>query len=194
MRWWLNAENSWAGSSTTSSITHGFLNASVSLPPTLTNVGSTTVYYKVAKDNYTTKTGSYTCTMGSKAMTVSASNKSKVYDGSALTCSITVTTPTSGATIKYGTASGTYNLTSAPTQTNVGSQTVYYQVTGSNFTTKTGSFTCSVTKATMDASLAGNSKTYDGTALTCNGGTQTGVPSGSTITYGTPADDGGSHL
>ena len=153
--------------------------------PTLTNVGSTTVYYKVAKDNYTTKTGNYTCTMGSKAMTVSASNKSKVYDGSALTCSITVTTPTSGATIKYGTASGTYNLTSAPTQTNVGSQTVYYQVTGDNFTTKTGSFTCSVTKATMDASLAGNSKTYDGTALTCNGGTQTGVPSGSTITYGT---------
>ena len=155
-----------------------------STAPTLTNVGSTTVYYKVAATDYTAYEGRYTCTMNSKAMTVSASNKSKVYDGSALSCSISVSVPSSGATIKYGTSSGSYTLTSAPTQTNVGSQTVYYQVTGSNFTTKTGSFTCSVTKATMDASLAGNSKTYDGAALTCNGGTQTGVPSGSTITYG----------
>ena len=153
--------------------------------PTLTNAGTTTVYYKVAATDYTAYSGSYTCTMNTKAMTVSDDDKSKVYDGSALTCSVSVSVPSSGATIKYGTTSGTYNLSSAPTQTNVGSQTVYYQVTGNNFTTKTGSFKCSVTKATMNASLAGNSKTYDGSALTCNGGTQTGVPSGSTITYGT---------
>ena len=158
--------------------------------PTLTNQGSTTVYYQVTASNYTTKTGSYKCTMNPKAMTVSAGDKTKVYDGSALTCSVSVSVPSSGATVKYGTSSGSYTLTSAPTQTNVGSQTVYYQVTGSNFTTKTGSFDCSVTKATMNASLAGNSKTYNGSALTCDGGTQTGVPSGSTITYSTTNGSG----
>ena len=123
--------------------------------PTLTNVGSTTVYYKVALTDYTPATGSYTCTMNAKAMTVSASNKSKVYDGSALTCSVSVSVPNSGATIKYGTTSDTYDLTSAPTQTNVGSQTVYYQVTGDNFTTKTGSFNCSVTQANNPITIDG---------------------------------------
>ena len=161
--------------------------------PTLTNTGSTTVYYQVTASNYTTKTGSYKCTMNSKAMTVSAGNKTKVYDGSALTCSVSVSVPSDGATIKYGTSSGSYTLTSAPTQTNVGSQTVYYQVTGSNFTTKTGSFTCSVTQAdgsttikdgSTDVTNKSGSTAYPGTkslTITCAGGATSNI----TATSGT---------
>ena len=158
--------------------------------PTLTNVGTKMVYYRVAKSGYTTYQGSYTCTMGNKAMTVSASNVSKVYTGSAQSCAnVSVSVPSDGK-IQYKTSSSASYSDTVPTLTNVGSTTVYYQVTGSNFTTNTGQYTCSITKATMSASLAGNSKTYNGSALTCDGGTQSGVPSGSEITYSTTNGSG----
>ena len=62
------------------------------------------------------------------------------YDGEAHTIEgLTVTSPESGATVKYGTVSGTYNLTEAPSFTDAGTHTVYYQVAASGWVTKTGS-------------------------------------------------------
>ncbi|MBQ6420199.1 MAG: InlB B-repeat-containing protein [Clostridia bacterium] len=62
------------------------------------------------------------------------------YDGEPHTIEgVTVTSPESGATVKYGTVSGTYNLTEPPTFTDVGTHTIYYQVSASGWVTKTGS-------------------------------------------------------
>ena len=118
--------------------------------PTRTDVGTTTVYFKIIASEYTETTGSFTITINKANMTVSKSNYSGTYDGNAHTGSVSVTKPTSGATIKYGTTSGTYNLSSAPTRTDVGTQTVYYKVTASNYNDSIGSFTITINKANSE--------------------------------------------
>ena len=77
-------------------------------------------------------------------MNVTASGYTGTYDGKAH--GITVSAP-EGATVKYGTTSGTYNLTAAPTYTNAGTYTVYYQVTKTGYTTVTGNKTVTIGKA-----------------------------------------------
>ena len=104
-------------------------------------------------DNYTyaTKTASYTIGVGTAAMTVSATGYSGTYDNSAH--GITVNAP-EGATIKYGTAEGTYTLEASPTYTTSGEYTVYYQVTKPGYTTVTGSATVTISKAAGSISYA----------------------------------------
>ncbi len=72
---------------------------------------------------------------GTGIMSVTASGYSGIYDGDPH--SITVIAP-SGATIKYGTTEGVYDLTTNPTYTDADSYTVYYQVTKSGYATVTG--------------------------------------------------------
>ena len=67
-----------------------------------------------------------------------------MFDGNAH--GITVTS--SGATIKYGTSSGSYTLDASPTYTNVGTYTVYYQVTKAGYTTVTGSEVVTINQLT----------------------------------------------
>ena len=93
---------------------------------------------------YATKTASYTIGVGTAAMTVSATGYSGTYDNSAH--GITVNVP-EGATIKYGTAEGTYTLEASPTYTTSGEYTVYYQVAKPGYTTVTGSATVTISKA-----------------------------------------------
>ena len=138
--------------------------------PTITNAGETTVWYKLTKTNYNDKIGSYTCTLDTKDMTVSASGVNLTYSGSAQSCAggVTVSDPSSGATIKYtDTMGGTYSTT-APTLTNVGSKTIYYQVTAGNYTTNTGSYTCAMTTANgqLELSATSGSVTYPTTTGT----------------------------
>ena len=104
-------------------------------------------------DNYTyaTKTASYTIGVGTAAMTVSATGYSGTYDNSAH--GITVNAP-EGATIKYGTAAGTYTLEASPTYTTSGEYTVYYQVAKPGYTTVTGSATVTISKAAGSISYA----------------------------------------
>ena len=104
-------------------------------------------------DNYTyaTKTASYTIGVGTAAMTVSATGYSGTYDNSAH--GITVNAP-KGATIKYGTAAGTYTLEASPTYTTSGEYTVYYQVAKPGYTTVTGSATVTISKAAGSISYA----------------------------------------
>ena len=113
---------------------------------TIVGNGSTTITATVTDGtNYTyaAKTATYTLSVGTAAMTVSATGYTGVYDGQAH--GITVTAP-AGATVKYGETAGTYNLNASPTYTNAGTYTVYYQVTKTGFDTVTGSATVTITK------------------------------------------------
>ena len=113
---------------------------------TIVGNGSAVITATVADGtNYTyaTKTATYTLSVGTAAMTVSATGYTGAYDGQAH--GITVTAP-AGATVKYGTSAGTYNLNASPTYTNAGTYTVYYQVTKTGFDTVTGSATVTITK------------------------------------------------
>ncbi len=99
--------------------------------------------------NYNAATATYTLTVTDGGITHDVSDVSKTYDGTPLVCNgVTNVVPTS-AEVKYRTAtSGAYNLTSAPSITNVAdSKTIYYQITADNYATVTGQFNCTVTKA-----------------------------------------------
>ena len=80
-----------------------------------------------------------------------------VYDGNphsiAVDTSKITTVNNQPITIKYGTASGTYNLDAAPTATNVSdSKTVYWQITAPNHDVATGTATITINKAAIDVS------------------------------------------
>ena len=113
-------------------------------------VGTITVTV-TGKGNYKGTNATRTYQITSASFTVSESDQSYVYNGSAQGKAITVSDLKGGqtATIKYGTTSGTYNLNSAPQITNVlDSKTIYWQVTAPNHTTKTGDYKLTITKAT----------------------------------------------
>jgi hypothetical protein len=121
---------------------------------TIVGAGEATITATVTDGtNYTyaTKTASYTLNVATDAMEVSATGYDGTYDGQAHT--ITVNAP-QGATVMYGTTEGTYNLQAAPTYTDAGTYTVYYQVTMKNFTTVTGSKTVTIAKANASITKA----------------------------------------
>lgn len=89
-----------------------------------------------------------------------------VYDGNPHGITITAKgIDSKPATVKYGTVVGTYDRDTSPTLTNVGSMTVYYQVTLANHTTVTGHETITINKKALESSMA---------ALTPTSGTYTG--------------------
>lgn len=127
---------------------------------------------------YATKTASYTLTVGTAAMNVTATGYTGTFDGKAH--SITVTAP-AGATVKYGTTAGTYNLDASPTYTNAGNYTVYYQVTKAGYTAVTGSQTVTIAKAAAAISYTTTSiDKLDNEAAFTNALTKTGD---GTVTY-----------
>ena len=71
------------------------------------------------------------------------------YDRDFHTITVNPTNPTD-AVVKYGTTSGTYNLTSAPTYKNVGVYTVYFEVTKAGWTTYRGSETVVISKTNAE--------------------------------------------
>ena len=109
-------------------------------------------------DNYvissTTKTQTYT--INAATITVVGVFTSYVGDYDGNPHSITVnegnitTVNNQPITIKYGTASGTYNLGAAPTATDVSeSMTVHYKITAPNHKDQTGTATITINKATQ---------------------------------------------
>jgi len=116
--------------------------------------------------SFSTEADTYamTITLTIKEMEASAEDVSAAYDGQPHGITVNVTDPDSGYTVKYGTTEGTYDLDASPTQTEVGSQTVYYQVTANNYVTKTGSATVTISEANaVAATVTANNRTYDGT-------------------------------
>ena len=121
---------------------------------TLTNEGGTDVgKYTVTvtgKGNYTGE-ASKEYSITAATMEVTAEGFEGTYDQAAH--SIKVNAP-EGATIKYGTAEGTYDLTTNPSYTNVGTYTVYYQVSMENYADVTGSKNVVINKATVTLSYS----------------------------------------
>ena len=78
----------------------------------------------------------------------------------------------------------TYNLNSSPTYIEVGSYTVYYQITATNYKTVTGSKKVIINKRNVTYTSGSSSKTYDGTEIKNNTVTLTSgsLVSGHTIT------------
>ena len=98
--------------------------------------------------------------------TVSAKGYEGTYDGKSHTISVTAQ---SGATVKYGTTAGSYDLSEAPAYTDAGTYTVYYQVTQTCYNTITGSQTVAISPKTVSSptiTLSGTSFEYTGEAIT----------------------------
>ena len=125
---------------------------------TLVGAGETTIKATFAgNDKYEPAEASYKLTVSSKAtMEVTATGYEGVYDGNAH--GITVTAP-EGATVKYGTEEGKYDLTENPTYTNVGTYTVYYQVTKEGTETVTGSAKVTINKVTATLKFSAETAT-----------------------------------
>ena len=85
-------------------------------------------------------------------MTVEASNVTVPYDGMPHGISLNVTDPAQGAKILYGTEEGKYTLTEAPTLTDTGILTVYFETSADGYDNYEGVATVTVTK--VDAVVA----------------------------------------
>ncbi|MBR6251315.1 MAG: Ig-like domain-containing protein [Bacteroidales bacterium] len=108
---------------------------------TTVGVGTTTITATVedgANYTYGTKTASYTLTIKEAEMLISAQGYSGTYDAEAHSISVRAVSP-SDAVIMYGTEAGSYLLKDAPTFTDAGTYTVYYQVTKTGYKAETGS-------------------------------------------------------
>ena len=108
------------------------------------NAGTAKVTIKDADGGNYVVRGVKTFAIKKAAMTVAAEGYKGQYDGAAHGITVTVTAPTSGATVKYGEKEGTYDKDSL-TYTDAGNYTVYYQVTAENYETVTGSATVEIT-------------------------------------------------
>ena len=148
---------------------------------TLIGAGEATITAKFAgNDKYEPAEASYKLTVSKATMEVTATGYEGVYDGNAH--GITVTAP-EGATVKYGTEEGKYDLTENPTYTNVGTYTVYYQVTKEGTETVTGSAKVTITKATATLKFSAETATATLGSTTFQAPTLTVTPGGLSIKY-----------
>ena len=104
-----------------------------------------------ATTSYKAASATYNVTVNHGTLPITAKAYSGTYDGNAHSAS--VTSSVSGVTFKYGTAKGTYNLTSMPTYTNAGTYVVYYQATKAGYTTSEGSVKTVIQKKATTTSL-----------------------------------------
>ena len=106
---------------------------------TAVGVGKTTI--KAASKENRDKYGTCKVTVKErplKNMTVSAEGYSGTFDGNAHGITVNVKKPNTGATVKYGEKEGSYNRGKSPTYKEVGTYTVYYQVTCDGYKPYTG--------------------------------------------------------
>ena len=122
-------------------------------------------------------------TINTKDMRVTASGYNGYYDQAAHGITVNVEEPT-GATVKYGTDAGTYNLDVSPTRTEVGTTTVYYQVTADNYTTSTGSADVIINaKQTQTISAENVTATYGDTGKSVSASVTEPATGGGSISY-----------
>ena len=140
------------------------------IKPTRTAQGTTTVYVKVVGDSNHTDTNpiSSTITIKPATITYTASSYEGFYDGNSHTISVSVTRPTSGATITYSTSSnGTYSATK-PSYTAAGTYTIYFRIEAANYTTKTDSRTVKINSTNLSGSVTITGTNTWGQTLTAN--------------------------
>ena len=78
-------------------------------------------------------------TFSTPYMSVDTNQPEIFYDGQPHSPIITVSKPTAGYTIKWGTEYGVYNLDTAPSYTNAGEYYVYYKITADGYMSREGS-------------------------------------------------------
>ena len=134
---------------------------------TITGTGSATITATATDgDNYTygsTTTATYTLTVAKGTITASATGGNYSYSASGShAITVSVTKPSSGYTIKYGTTAGNYELTTNPSYSTIGTHTTYYKVSAPNYNDFTGQATVTINKASGSLSFASSSltKTY----------------------------------
>ncbi len=146
----------------------------------IVGIGETTITVSFAGNtNYEAATATYKLNVAAGAITgITATGFSGTYDGKVH--GITVTVP-EGATIKYGTKKGTYDLDASPTYTDAGSYMVHYQVERTNYTTIADSAKVEITKATP--SITFDKDSYSATyGETFNAPTPSTSPEGLDVT------------
>ena len=154
---------------------------------TITNVGSTdntfgyTLTGATNASNYTISVtkGKLTIT-ASNDLTISASDVTKKYDGTAYGVSASANVP-AGTTVKYSLTNSTnpadYTLTTSPTATHVGeSKTVYFVATNANYEPAFGSAKVTITPRAITLTAATETRDYNGNALTNANVTVSGDP------------------
>ena len=82
------------------------------------------------------------------------SGYNNTYDGSAHSISVTPSYPAEGVTVKYGTESGIYELSEAPSYSDSGTYPVYFEISAEGFTTYVGSEDVVITNADQEAPSA----------------------------------------
>ena len=135
-------------------------------------------------------TGTMTITLVIKEVQASADNVSVAHDGQPHGITVNVTEPTTGYTVKYGTAEGTYDLDASPTQTEIGTLTVYYQVTANNYAAKTGSATITVSaKQPQTITAADVTATYGDKNKSVSASVTTPATDGGALSYAVKSGD-----
>ncbi len=124
----------------------------------------------------------------SNVIVATADNVSVPHDGQPHSITVTVTQPTSGYTIEYRTAESAEWSETNPTFTDVGTYTVYYQIVATDYETKTGSATVTITDGTVTPTPHTVTFTLNGAALAeVTGGTASGnvvtVADNGTLTF-----------
>ena len=148
----------------------------VSYADDCTNVGTITVTIDGARTYTGTVTATYS--INEATLIVTTTGYSGTYDGQAH--GITVSAP-EGATIKYGTEKGKYDLDKSPTYTDAGSYMVHYQVEQTNYNTIADSAKVEITKATP--SITFDKDSYSATyGETFNAPTPSTSPEGLDVT------------
>ena len=138
--------------------------------PTRTAQGTTTVYVKVVGDSNHTDTSAISSTITIKPATITytASSYEGFYDGNGHTISVSVTKPTSGATITYSTsANGTYSATK-PSYTAAGTYTIYFKIEAANYTIITDNRTVKINTTSLSGSVTITGTNTWGQTLTAN--------------------------
>ena len=136
--------------------------------PSITNAGTKDVEVKITNSNYTASGCAYTLTVNRKAVTITAGDASKTYDGTALTqSSFTPSSLESGDNHQFSVA-----MTSASTITNYGTQsnviatvdgvavTTGTQTVVGNYLVTTENGTLTINRKQVTITVNNSSKTY----------------------------------
>ena len=131
---------------------------------------------------FTIKPADFTVNENETALTVSAADVTKTYDGTAY--GVTAVASIDGATIKYKDKDGKYTLDASPTKKNVGEKEVEFEASLYGYKTVTGKAKVTITKRPVTITTPTQSKVYDTTPLTAEG-TIEGIVEGETATFTT---------
>ena len=116
--------------------------------------GNTTLTIKSeANEEYNEAKAAYEVITSNGLLSITAEGYEGTYDGK----EHGITVISSGATIKYGTSLGEYNLTESPKYINPGTYTVYYEVTKEGYKTVNGSKDIIINKAKFLVTFNANS-------------------------------------